>query len=181
MVAPAFAWIRASRRAPCRLLLRTTRAAACAWRPWLPQGMEAVAQTPGDAAERVLSLPRSEPQVVRQAALAEGDARIGRVLSAEIRGRWSAFSGAALCDSLHATRRRPVLMLVAPSASVEQRAVGVPYRCCIQAGGSLSAAGMGVSFGVLRRRGQDGRSEGLLLNAGRKQHEASRGLRKCGS
>ena len=61
---------------------------------------EAVAQTSGEVAERVLSLARDEVQVVRPASPAEGDVHFGRVLSAEIRRRRTAFSGSGLCNSL---------------------------------------------------------------------------------
>jgi hypothetical protein len=66
--------------------------------------MEAVAQTSGEVAERVLSLARDEVQVVPPPSPAEGDVHFGRVLSAEIWRRRSAFSGSGLCNSLHAKR-----------------------------------------------------------------------------
>jgi hypothetical protein len=77
--------------------------------PRLPLSHEAVAQTSGEVAERVLSLARDEVQVVRRASPAEGDVHFGRVLSAEIRRRRSTFSGSGLCNSLAWMRacRRP--------------------------------------------------------------------------
>ncbi len=62
---------------------------------------EAVAQTSGDVAERVLSHLRSGcKSSVRRASPAKGDVHFGRALSAEIRRRRSAISRSALCNSL---------------------------------------------------------------------------------
>ncbi len=57
--------------------------------------------------------------------------RFGRVLSAEIRRRWSAFSGAALCNSLRDQRERaatrPLRMERSSGARLlDQRLAGVP-------------------------------------------------------